>query len=97
MSSTRAGRGEQAAHNRVRYNPVFNIRGGFNDGSAFESDRWCDDNEFSYRRRVPTCDGPGLTLYGATNATVLNNTFYGNSQNSAMQELCEIRLAGPAF
>ncbi len=90
-----AGRGEQAAHNRVRYNTVFNIRGGFNDGSAFESDRWCDDNEFSYNVAY-NCDGPGLTLYGATNATVLNNTFYGNSQNSAMQELCEIRLASTA-
>jgi len=81
------------SYNVVRKNIVYGIKSAGNEGSAFEADRWCNGNEFSYNIAYNN-DGAGLTIYGATNNNIYNNNFYSNSQNSSGELIhkAEIRL-----
>jgi parallel beta-helix repeat protein len=84
-------------YNIIRRNVIFRIVSAGNEGSAMEADRWCDHNQFYYNLAYDN-DGPGITIYDASNNTVYNNTFYNNALNSSGEliQKGEVRLVASA-
>jgi len=88
--------GENSGDNNiVRYNLVYEVRGHLYDGYGISADQWCDNAVISYNV-VYNTDGPGIYGYDAGLLSILNNTVYNASMDTAAdgQERGGIRLTG---
>ena len=70
-------------HCTVRYNLVYGLKSGVNDGTGICADDYSANNLFAYNV-VYGCDGPGIGVWKANNITIYGNTCYGNSLDSSV-------------